>query len=146
VAVLIDSNVLIISVQHGHPAREECVGAFEALVSMGETACVFLQNIAEFWNVCTRPAEKNGLGLHGAEAEKRLADLDRILTFLPDTPDVYPEWRRLIRQHEVRGVQVHDARLVAGMKAHRIDRIVTYNLRDFKRYAGIHAIHPADVQ
>lgn len=38
----------------------------------------------------------------------------------PDTPQVYLEWRQLVVKHAVSGVQVHDARLVAGMKAHGI--------------------------
>ena len=59
---------------------------------------------------------------------------------------MYPEWRKLLVQHEVKGIQVHDARLVAGMKIHGIDRILTYNQGDFKRYAGITAIHPKDAQ
>jgi len=32
------------------------------------------------------------------------------------------------------------------MKIHGIDRILTYNQGDFKRYAGITAIHPRDAQ
>jgi predicted nucleic acid-binding protein len=107
--------------------------------------CVFLQNIAEFWNVCTRPADKNGLGLQVEETERRLARLDPILTLLYDTPAVYPEWRKLLVQHAVKGIQVHDARLVAGMKVHGIDRVLTYNPADFKRYAGIIAVHPTSL-
>jgi len=63
VAVLIDSNVLIFCVQQRHPWHEESVRAVESLLAAEEPACIFLQNIAEFWNVCTRPADKNGLGL-----------------------------------------------------------------------------------
>ena len=145
-AVLVDSNVLIFSVQQGHPWHEDSVKALEFFLSADETVCVFLQNIAEFWNVCTRPADKNGLGLPAVETERRLTALDPILTLLHDTPAVYPEWPKLLVQHDVRGIQVHDARLVAGMKIHGINRILTYNPRDFKRYAGITALHPRDVQ
>ena len=108
--------------------------------------CIFLQNIAEFWNVCTRPADKNGLGLSVEETARRLNGLETILTLLHDTPDVYPEWRRLVVRHDVKGVQVHDARLVAAMRIHGIDRILTYNPSDFRRYEGIAAIQPSDVQ
>ncbi len=145
-AVLIDSNVLIFSIQRGHPWHEESIKALEFFLAADERVCVFLQNIAEFWNVCTRPADKNGLGLPAEETERRLTGLDPILTLLHDTAAVYPEWRKLLVQHEVKGIQVHDARLVAGMKIHGIDRILTYNQGDFKRYAGITAIHPKDAQ
>lgn len=145
-AILVDSNVLIFSIQHGHPWHEESIKALELFLTTGEPVCVFLQNIAEFWNVCTRPADKNGLGLSSEETERRLTGLDPILTLLPDTAAVYPEWRKLLVQHEVKGIQVHDARLVAGMKVHGIDRILTYNPADFKRYVGVTVVHPAEVK
>jgi predicted nucleic acid-binding protein len=146
VAVLVDSNVLIFSIQQGHPWHEESINALEFFLAADETVCVFLQNIAEFWNVCTRPADKNGLGLRAEETERRLSGLDPILTLLHETPAVYPEWRKLLVQHEVKGIQVHDARLVAGMTIHGINRILTYNPADFKRYSGIRALHPRQAQ
>lgn len=61
--VLVDTNVLLRSVQKNHPA---CRTARQALVSLyrGEhTLYLTWQNVAEFWNVCTRPVDVNGLGL-----------------------------------------------------------------------------------
>ena len=142
-AVLIDSNILIFSVQHGHPRQEESINAVESCFQKEGAACIFLQNVTEFWNVCTRPVQNNGLGLSSLETERRLACLESVLTFLHDRPEVYREWRRLVVQHEVKGVQVHDARLAAGMIVYGIDRILTYNARDFKRYAGLTVVHPA---
>jgi predicted nucleic acid-binding protein len=45
-------------------------------------------------------------------------------------------------KHEVSGVQVHDARLVAAMQVHGAARILTFNVKDFSRYMDIEAIHP----
>ena len=42
----------------------------------------------------------------------------------------------------VMGVQVHDARLVATMIAHRITHLLTLNDQDFARYPEITAVHP----
>jgi len=42
-------------------------------------------------------------------------------------------------------VKVHDAKIVAAMKAHDIDNLLTYNTSDFKRYDGIGAISPKDI-
>jgi predicted nucleic acid-binding protein len=47
--------------------------------------------------------------------------------------------------HRVSGAQVHDARLVAAMRVHGVKRILTFNTRDFTRFTGIEAIHPADL-
>ena len=58
--------------------------------------CYALQNIAEFWNVCTRPLERNGYGLSIAEANQRVEFIERTMTYLPDNEEVYLIWRRLV--------------------------------------------------
>jgi predicted nucleic acid-binding protein len=49
-------------------------------------------------------------------------------------------------QHNVIGAKVHDTHLVATMKVHGLDRILTFNMRDFGRYEGVTAIHPETVR
>jgi predicted nucleic acid-binding protein len=105
-----------------------------------------LQNIAEFWNVCTRPAERNGFGLAIAEAKRCVEEVERTMTFLPDNDRVYTSWRRLVISHRVRGVQVHDARLAAIMQAYGLVNILTLNQPDFLRFPGIQAVHPSQIQ
>jgi predicted nucleic acid-binding protein len=68
------------------------------------------------------------------------------MTFLPDSEDVYLAWRQLVMVNQVRGVQVHDARLVAIMQAYGLTRILTLNQPDFLRYANIQAVHPSQLQ
>jgi predicted nucleic acid-binding protein len=62
---------------------------------------------------------------------------------LPDSDDVYPEWRRLVVIHGVSGKKAHDARLVATMTVNRITHILTFNVEDFARYAEIVVLHLA---
>jgi predicted nucleic acid-binding protein len=40
------------------------------------------------------------------------------------------------------GTKVHDAYLVAAMKAYGITRILTFNTRDFARYDGVQSVDP----
>lgn len=141
-AVFVDTNVLIFSVQSGHPWREISIAAIEQVLAADDRVCVLPQNIAEFWNVCTRPADKNGLGLSPEETEERLKGLDSILTLLHDSPEVYARWRQLLVRHSVRGVQVHDARIAAAMQVHGVAKLLTFNPRDFGRYDGITPIRP----
>jgi predicted nucleic acid-binding protein len=68
------------------------------------------------------------------------------MTFLPDNERVYSIWRQLVTPNDVRGVQVHDARLVAIMQAYGVTHILTLNQPDFLRYTSIQAIHPSQVQ
>jgi predicted nucleic acid-binding protein len=104
-----------------------------------------LQNISEFWNVCTRPKDKNGLGFSITETDLQLKRFERFFNLLPDTTEVYKNWRELVVNHSVSGVQVHDAKIVASMKAHNIKNLLTFNTKDFKRYTDIKAIEPKDV-
>jgi predicted nucleic acid-binding protein len=61
---------------------------------------------------------------------------------LEDSVAVYVAWKRLVVQHQVRGVKVHDARLVAVMKVHGVGRILTFNTGDFARF-GVETVYPA---
>jgi predicted nucleic acid-binding protein len=67
------------------------------------------------------------------------------MELLPDSAASYREWRRIVVQHGVSGVQVHDARLAAAMYTHGISYILTFNGSDFSRFRGITMIHPAAV-
>jgi predicted nucleic acid-binding protein len=73
--------------------------------------------------------------------------MERLFPLLPDSPVVYPEWRRLVVAYGVSGAKVHDARLVAGMRANGISHILTLNTMDFTRYApeGIVAVDPRTI-
>jgi len=119
--------------------------ALEQLDAQGCESCFSLQNMAEFWNVCTRPVGRNGFGLSNAETNERVEYVERTMTFLPDSEQVYLIWRGLVVSNNVRGVQVHDARLVATMQAHGIRHILTLNQPDFGPYTNICAVHPSQL-
>lgn len=116
--------------------------AIRNLGAMGAVSCFTAQNLGEFWNVLTRPANRNGYGLSPAEANIRAATIEANFRLIVDNLDVYNEWRRLLVDYNVSGVQVHDARLVAAMRVHGVRQILTFNARDFARYPGIDATHP----
>jgi hypothetical protein len=85
------------------------------------------QNIVEFWNVCTRPLDKNGLGMTPTEVA---AEVTRFEAFLPlklDVPDIHQQWRTLVADYAVKGVNLHDGRLVAVCIIHRLTHILTFN-------------------
>jgi predicted nucleic acid-binding protein len=67
------------------------------------------------------------------------------MTFLPDSGAVYSIWRQLVVTNNVRGVQVHDARLATMMQANGVTKILTLNQPDFLRYAHLQAVHPDQV-
>ncbi len=142
---LADSNILIRLVKLDHPEYPLVRSAVDALRGNGVRLGYTLQNMTEFWNVSTRPKERNGFGLTVEETETNAQQIERSFTFLADKEAVYREWRRLVVQYRVSGVQVHDARLAAAMYAHGLTHILTFNTSDFSRFGGITAIHPNSV-
>jgi predicted nucleic acid-binding protein len=132
VIYLPDTNVLLRFADRSHPLHATVRAAVRQLRADGHRL------------VATRPADRNGFGLTPAEAERLLRLVERLFPLLPDSPAVYPEWRRLVVSFGVRGVQVHDARLVASMSVHGMTHILTLNAGDFARYApeGIMAVDP----
>jgi predicted nucleic acid-binding protein len=143
--VLVDTNILLRSAQPNHALGPQATHAVSKLIR--EKTAVFFcsQNIAEFWNVATRPAGMNGLGFSQGEVLKEIGSIESLLTLLPDIPAIYPAWKQLVRDHGVQGVKVYDARLVAVMRVYAVDTILTFNVADFKRYAGIGAVQPGAV-
>jgi len=143
VHVLLDTNILLRPLNPADPEYGIVRPAIDRLIARGHQLRFVSQNLVEFWNVCTRPANRNGLGLSGAETNRR-AKIESRFTFLPDTPRVHAEWCRLATAHSVIGVQVHDARLVAAMLVHGVQQLPTLNDRDFVRYPGVSVLHPRD--
>jgi len=143
--ILIDTNVLLRSVQPNHPMHATAVRALETLMKRQETLVVAFQNVAEFWNAATRPAVNNGLGFTIEEAQHELAKIEELFTLLSESAASYVTWKTLLIENRVSGVQVHDARLVAVMKTYGVARIVTFNVTDFARFSEIEAIHPDNI-
>ena len=73
------------------------------------------------------------------------ARLSAFAALLPDSPDVYLRWKELVFSHEVKGVQVHDAKLVALMLIHQLTHLLTLNPSDFSRYPSVTAVTPEQV-
>jgi predicted nucleic acid-binding protein len=141
--VLVDTNILLRSAQPNHPLSPQATHAVSKLLRQKDSVFFCAQNIAEFWNVATRPAEVNGLGLSHEEALQEVSSIENLLTLLPDVPAIYAVWKQIVQDHRVQGVKVYDARLVAVMSVYAVENVLTFNTADFKRYGNISALHPA---
>jgi hypothetical protein len=60
---LVDSNVLLRWVKPDDRDYPLIVSAIDAILQRGAMLCYTSQNVAEFWNTCTRPLNRNGYGL-----------------------------------------------------------------------------------
>jgi predicted nucleic acid-binding protein len=144
-ACLVDTNILLRATRRADPQHEVASSSLARLANQGTLLYYTPQNIAELWNTMTRPAARNGLGLNAVEADREVRAIENGMILLPDSEAVYREWRRIIVQHGVLGVQVHDARLAASMLVHGVTSILTFNVTDFSRFTGLTALHPSNI-
>ncbi len=142
---LVDTNILLRSCQPDHPMYPIAVGAVSTLLELGEQLYIVPQNVVEFWNVSTRPVDKNGLGMTPERTAAEITRLEALLPLKPDVPEIHQQWRKLVTDYSVKGVNVHDARLIAACIVHGLTHVLTFNVRDFRRYRELVAVHPDTV-
>jgi predicted nucleic acid-binding protein len=143
---LVDTNILLRLTRRSDSQHKTVATALARLLGQGTALFYTHQNIAELWNAMTRPVDRNGFGLTVLEAEREVRAIEDGMILLPDSVAVYREWRRIVVQYSVSGVQVHDARLAASMVVHGVGHILTLNVGDFSRFSGLTAVHPGSVQ
>lgn len=145
---LLDTGILLRLVDKQDLRHATVNAAVGLLGNKGEVLFITTQNMAEFFNVATRPLASNGLALTPSDALDLLEhEIEPICSALAEPSSVYGELKRLIATYGVIGKQLHDARLVAMMVVWQIENILTLNERDFRRYhpEGITIVTPASI-
>lgn len=142
---------------HGIPARYESAAAtgdrgdtqhlivrrmLKTLFNQRAVVHVVPQVLYEFWVVATRPTQNNGLGFSIDDANRTITKWIRVLKLTEDEPGIAAIWLKLVNYYAVSGKPAHDARLVAAMIHHKIDRLLTFNDTDFKRFTEISVESP----
>lgn len=142
-----ETNVLLRFAYRPDPQHAVVTSATRKLKNGGDEIYILPQNCVEFWNVFTRAASRNGFGLTVQQTNHSLRLVERIFPLFSDDARVHQEWRRLVLNFGVSGVQVHDARIVAAMLVHQVTHVLTFNISDFARYSsvGIVAVDPNKV-
>jgi hypothetical protein len=102
---LVDSNILLRITQQHDPQHHVVNRSIERLVAQRTFLCYTHQNIAEIWNVLTRPLAHNGFGLSVVDAEHEVRVIESKMELLPENELVYYEWRRIVTSNAVLGVK-----------------------------------------
>jgi predicted nucleic acid-binding protein len=140
--VLVDTNVLTRIAHKNHAHASVATGAIERLLSEGHELRIVPQVLYEYWSVGTRPVEQNGLGFSAEVVDADVSRFKRIFSVLRDERTILEIWQQVCRTYRVIGKQAHDARLVAAMERHHLTHLLTFNLADFRRYAGVELLDP----
>lgn len=140
--ILLDTNILGRLANPADPLHETALDAVAIARQRGYRPAIVPQVIYEFWVVATRPFEQNGLGMSAVEVENDVAKCVQMFDLFRDERAIFDHWHMLVVHHEVKGKQAHDARLVAAMKRHGIQHLLTFNEGDFSRYEDITIVNP----
>jgi predicted nucleic acid-binding protein len=145
VSYVVDTNILVRLVLPHDPLLPIARAAVDELQRCGETLLVAAQNVMEFWAVATRPPTANGLGFTNERALEEVRRMEGLFRVIDQPAQTFRRWRQLIETHAVRGRQAFDAHLAALMMESGLERILTFNVDDFRRYPGITAVSPQSV-
>lgn len=143
--ILLDTNIVLRNAVRTDSAHPRVHQALARLIREGWELCIGTQNVIEFWVVATRPTDVNGLGLSPRQAEAEVNALLSAFTLLNDPDGLIDTWLDLCARYGVSGRPAHDARLVAVMRMHGINHLLTLNSADFTRYSEITVKSPDDM-
>jgi predicted nucleic acid-binding protein len=139
---LADTNLLLRLSDSGAALHSTASQALAALFARGDEVFITAQNLVEFWAVATRPRDANGFGWDTQRTQREVEDIRQRFAFLPESGRIFEIWLQVVASSCVSGKRAHDARLVAVMVAHSVDRILTFNTADFSGFVGIIAVDP----
>jgi predicted nucleic acid-binding protein len=141
---LLDTNVLVFLASPSSLWHTTVERAVEGLIRSGGKPVLSPQIVYEFWCVATRPTAANGLGWPVADASRAIDGFRREFDVLHDPPQVLDLWLDIVTAHDLKGKRIHDAHLLATMKANGVTRLLTCNAADFPPEAGISILTPGD--
>src|SRR5665213_3382504 len=94
---LVDSNVLLHLIRRKNAEHPVAKLAIHRLRNRGDILYISPQNVAEFWNGCTRPITvRNGFGMSCRNANRYLRLIEKGYPLLMDTQASYQIWRGLM--------------------------------------------------
>jgi predicted nucleic acid-binding protein len=139
--VFVDANVLVFAAAATAPLHAAARAALDALDQAGAEVWTSRQVLREYLAAMTRPQPFAG----PVPVAAALADVNRFLNqfrIAEDGPAVFAQLLVLLAAVSWGGKQVHDANIVATMRAHGIPSLLTHNTADFARYTGYIAVVP----
>lgn len=132
--MFIDTNVLVKARVLEAPDHELARASLDRAFQETEPIRISRQILREYLAVITRPQTWQ-VPITRSEALEDVARLAASFQVLEDGPVVTDWLMFLCRQVLVGGKQIHDANIVATMLAHEEQRLLTFNVADFRRFA-----------
>lgn len=139
--ILIDTNVLIYHQIALSPFHAAARSRLRDLSAAGHPLWISRQILREYLAAMSRP----GAMTPPLPMTALITDVQAFQSaFLiaEDGPAVTAHLLSLLASASCAGKQVHDANIVASMLAHGIPHLLTHNVADFSRFAGVIVVIP----
>jgi len=142
--LFVDTNILLTATDDTRQQHQDAQTILGLASRYGVHLAVSGQILREYLVVATRPSKVNGLGLSPNDALKNIGAFRRILSFYDESESVLNTLVQLVKKHDLSGKRIHDANVVATMLTHGIEKVVTENPKDFKKFAVIEMVSLKD--
>jgi predicted nucleic acid-binding protein len=132
----VDTNVLVYASQRRSAFHPRSIACLDQARRESRPLWISRQVMREYLVTVTRPQRDQASLLIGeavADIEKFQCDFN----IAEDGPEVFAALLDLLVHVPVAGKQVHDANLVATMRAYGISRLLTFNDADFRCFANL---------
>jgi predicted nucleic acid-binding protein len=141
--VFVDTNVLVYANVARAPLHAEALTAIRTYHQAGATICTSRQVLREYLAVLSRPQSFTS-PRPVATLIERVQYFESRFLVLEDGSQVTMHLLTLLEQLSIGGKQVHDANIVATMRAYGIGRLLTANVGDFARFAHLITLLPLE--
>ncbi|OQX97796.1 MAG: hypothetical protein B6I24_07550 [Bacteroidetes bacterium 4572_128] len=139
----LDTNILVyLTLQDFDIEKHQTVTALlNELYENDKQLIISTQILREFYAVVT-----NGKYLENPltpeQANMQIDYFKSIFTVCSVDLNVIKELQKIMVDNQIKGQNIHDATIAATMKANKIEKIWTYNKKDFNKFEKINPIKP----
>ncbi len=141
---VLDANILVYAVEADAPQHAISRALIEAARDPATVLYLTSQVLCEFYAVVTN-SRRVAVPRSPAEALDAISILLALpgIRVLPTPVRAVAGWMALLQRHPVTGRDVFDLQLVATMQANTVQRIYTFNTRDFEGFPELTVIAPS---
>ena len=132
----VDTNVLVYANQFGSAQHAPATNLLRQAEVAGARLWISGQVLREYLAAVTR-SQGAVAALPMSVALERVRFFAQRFWLIEDGPEVRARLLSLLATYPVAGKQVHDANIVATMLANSVTRLLTFNIADFRRFAGL---------
>lgn len=123
--LLVDTNILVYSIDEDSKYFKD---AQKILLDRSNDLYTTSKNLTEFLVVVTKIPQKS---LSSHEALDLVRDFTNFFTILYPTPSSNALFQEMIEKYNPTGLKIHDFEIASIALNHRIERIATFNKKDF---------------